>query len=671
VSYIKRVLGLASLQRFSRKVLLGYLACIAAIVASIRPILSSHWSGDDWPNSQAPYWNTFRYGENSLDRTISSVLNSIEGWMYGQGRFFPLASLEGTFLFNYFSDLESYKRIQFGMLFLVLIVAIWFVYVLCRSHYLAIVFGLLLAITVQFRRDFDPHLGFSLLVPSMTLKLLLSSILYYFAVTTRRLLRFLVFCIAGSVLYFAAMSTYEHAFVLLGVPVATMLAGYRRERNIRQTLAALASLTIAWLIYFWIVFVYLRGRVESVIPRYELQVNEKSIWIFVSQLVAPLPLTVFKGVLDLRNNHDWVIAFVTGLCLLLVLMRVLALRDRSDLESVLGHRRTSFRWEAIVVGVCLWVLPGLLLAIRPLSNEGSRFTTLQPQLTYLHIFISQIGIAVLLALFFISGLQRERPSSSRWPKTVFAIIYAAVLVMTVSHNYTVARDTRNRELQYESWFALHRDGYLFEEMHDGDGVITQTNNFAYETNPANFYVQSGIRLSGMFYPPYMFSESELTCAKAGDCKWPDLRQRIAGQLVNGLVADSQDKYDKLRSGAQPLTQGDWIFQSLQPEKLASSKLWIFDLYPVTAETFIAFSSPLASDQFEIEPRGLRYVQLSLIAIDGKSQQLKPSLAGICLVEVTEEARVVGPSRYPLSMTVWKFPDDVRRLSYFDLGWGTC
>jgi len=41
------------------------------------------------------------------------------------------------------------------------------------------------------------------------------------------------------------------------------------------------------------------------------------------------------------------------------------------------------------------------------------------------------------------------------------------------------------------------------------------------------------------------------------------------------------------------------------------------------------------------------------------------------VEVTEEARVVGPSRYPLSMTVWKFPDDVRRLSYFDLGWGTC
>jgi len=591
--------------------------------------------------------------------------------MYGQGRFFPLASLEATFLFTYFSDLQTYKRIQFGATFLVLIVAVWFVFVLCRSHYIAIVFGLLLAVTVQFRRDFDPHLGFSLLVPSMTLKLLMSSILYYFAVTTHRLLRCLVFCLAGSVLYFAAMSTYEHAFVLLGVPMVTMLAGYRRRRNVRQIIVALASLTISWLIYFWIVFAYLRSRVEGLIPRYELQGNEKSIWIFVSQLAAPLPLAVFNAALDLRNNPDWVIALVTGVCLLLVLTRLLILRNRTVLKSVVEHQETSIKWEAVVVGLCLWALPGLLLAIRPLSFEGSRFTTFQPQFTYLHIFISQIGMAILLALIFSKLFQRVSLSNSRRPKTVFVVIYATVLVVTVSHNYAVARDTRNRELNYESWLALHRDGYLFEEMNDGDGVITQTNNFAYETNPANFYVQSGIRLSGMFFPPYMFSESEQACAKAGECKWPDLRQRIAGQLVNGLVADSKDKYDKLRKGAQPLTQGDWVFQSLQPEKLASSRLWVFDLYPVSAETFIAFSSPLASDQLEIEPRGLRYVQLARIATGGESQQLKPSLAGICLVEIIEEAKVVGPRSYPLSMTMWKFPDNIRKLSYFDLGWGTC
>jgi hypothetical protein len=650
---------------------LGYFAAVVALFASTRPVLSSHWWGDDWPNSQSPYWNVYRYGENSLDRIISSALNAIEGWMYGQGRFFPLAGLEGTLLFNYFSDLESYKQIQFGLMLLVLIVAVWFVYVLSRSHRLAIIFGLVLAVTVQFRRDFDPHLGFSLLVPSMTLKLLLSSILFYFAVTTRQFVRCLACCILGSVLYFAAMSTYEHAFVLLGVPMATMLAGYRLERNIRQTVVALASLMIAWLFYFWIVFVYLRGQVESVIPRYQLQANEKSVWIFVSQLVAPLPLSVFKGALDLRNNPDWVIAFVTGVFLFLILIRVSILRDRSDSNVIAKHRQISFNWEVGVVGLCLLVLPGLLLALRPLSYEGSRFTTLQPQLTYLHIFISQIGMAILLALIFNKVLNRETPKNICRPRTVFAIIYVTVLILTSSHNYAVARDTRNRELHFESWHALHRDRYLFEEMRDGDGVITQTNNFAYETNPANFYVQSGIRLSGMFYPPYMFSETELTCAKAGECEWPDLRQRIAGQLANGLVADSEEKYEKLRRGAQPLDKGDWIFQSLQPEKLASSRLWIFDLYPVTAETFIAFSSPLVSDQLEIEPRGLRYVQLARIVTDGKIQRLKPSLAGVCLVEVIEEAKVVGPSRYPLSMTVWKFPDNIRRLSYFDLGWGAC
>jgi len=189
------------------KLSVAYGMCCLVLAAVLRPITDSHWLGDDWPNSQQPHWDAWRYGDTSFSRIMSSTWASIEGWMFGQGRLYVFSRLEANLLFYYFPDLNQYKLIQFVGTLLALLVAALFIYLLSRSHRLTMIFILMMAITIQFRRDFDPHLAFSLLVPSMTLKLLLCSIAFYFvARLDLRSARWALSAFA-SLTYFAAMST--------------------------------------------------------------------------------------------------------------------------------------------------------------------------------------------------------------------------------------------------------------------------------------------------------------------------------------------------------------------------------------------------------------------------------------------------------------------------------
>jgi len=193
--------------------------------------------------------------------------------MFDQGRLYVFSRLEANLLFYYLPDLHLYKLTQFLGTLLTLLIAAWFVYLLSQSHRLTMIFILMMAITVQFRRDFDPHLAFSLLVPSMTLKLLLCSITFYFA--ARSDLQFVRWALSvlASLLYFAAMSTYEHAFALVAVPIVAVILGQRQGLGAGRLRLPMLSLLLTWLTYLWIVFFFLRARAEGVIPRYQLQVE--------------------------------------------------------------------------------------------------------------------------------------------------------------------------------------------------------------------------------------------------------------------------------------------------------------------------------------------------------------------------------------------------------------
>lgn len=651
---------------------MAYGVCSLALVAVLRPILNSHWLGDDWPNSQQPYWDSWRYGDTSFSRIIESTWNSIQGWMFDQGRLYIFSRLEANLLFYYFPNLQQYKLIQFLGTLVTLLVAAWLVYLLSQSHLLTTTFILMMAITIQFRRDFDPHLAFSLLVPSMTLKLMLSAVLYYFAAKSNMQVSRIALSALASLIYFAAMSTYEHAFVLIAVPAIATVVGHRQGTRSRSFVLPLMSLLISWFVYLWIVFFFLRARAEGVIPRYQLQVEFKSLLIFVSQLFAPFPLVVFNLDSDLIGNTQIILALLASCACLFALGHIFYSKGRKDLVSSSGGTTTP-TFALMLIGLTLLVIPGVLLAIRPLSYEASRFESIEPRFTYLHIFVSQIGMALILALALRFVLERAESLRRGRLIPLGILFYAVVLTLTICHNYAVAKETRNRELNYESWSALHKSGYLFENMKTGDGAISKSHNFAYETNPANFYSQSGIRLTGIYYfvPGYLYSDSEIMCWEERRCQLPNLRTRIATQLSNSIVTDSEDKYEKLRSGYGPLEFGDWVQQSLKPDRIKSSKLWIFDLYPVTGSTFVAFTAPLYSDQLDVDLAELRFVQLTKLVSGVPQETLKPSLAGICLTEVPGLSEIVGTANYPLRMTVWKVSNERAIRSYSELGFGTC
>lgn len=655
------------------KLLSAYGTCCLILIAVLRPITDSHWLGDDWPNSQQPHWDAWRYGDTSFRRIIISTWNSIQGWMFDQGRLYVFSRLEANLLFYYLPDLHLYKLTQLLGNLLTLLIAAWFVYLLGQSHRITMMFILIMAITVQFRRDFDPHLAFSLLVPSMMLKLLLSSVAFYFAARSNQRLIRVALSILASLTYFASMSTYEHAFALVAVPAIAIIVGNSHGLKAKRPRFILLSLLLTWLAYLWIVFFFLRARAEGVIPRYELQVEYKSLLIFVSQLFAPVPLMVFDLKSDLIGNEKFAVAVLSSVACLFLFGQARRLRAWEEAGSWPSSLKTISTLGLWSLGLVLLIVPGVLLAIRPLSFEASRFTGIQPRFTYLHIFISQLGAALIIALAVGLFLERSRLLARDRLIQIGMFCYTVILMLTVSHNYAVAKETRNRELNYESWNALHKDGYLFKKMESGDGAISQTVNFAYETNPGNFYSRSGIRLTGIYYfvPGYLYSESEIQCWGEQKCLLPDLRSRITTQLSNSIVTDSENKFEKLRSGYGPAEAGDWVQQSLRPDRVMSSKLWIFDLYPVSGSTFVAFTVPLHSDQLEVDLAELRFVQLVRLSSDGPQESLKPSLAGVCLTEVPKSQRIAGTADFPLIMTFWKFPSGSGVRSYSELGYGTC
>ena len=459
----------------------------------------------------------------------------------------------------------------------------------------------------------------------------------------------------------------------MAVPAIAIIVGKSHGHGAKRIRLPLVSLLLTWLVYLWIVFFFLRARAVGIVPRYELQVEYKSLLVFVSQLLAPIPLMVFDLKADLIGNERLAIVLLFSAACLVGINQVRRSRPWQEYASAPSSAKTISTLGLWTMGLVLLIVPGVLLAIRPLSFEASRFTGIQPQFTYLHIFISQLGAALILALAAGWVVERFRPLIRDWLIQIGMIGYALILMLTMSHNYAVAMETRNRELNYESWNALHKDGYLFENMRSGDGAISRTHNFAYETNPGNFYSRSGIRLTGIYYfvPGYLYSESEIQCWEEEICKLPDLRSRVTTQLSNFLVSDSQDTYEKLKSGYGTAEAGDWVQQSLRPDRIMSSKLWIFDLYPVSGSTFVAFTVPVYSDQLEIDLAKLRFVQLVRLDAAGPQEIIRPSLAGTCLTEVRGSTRTAGTADYSLVMTSWQFPSGSGIRSYSELAFGTC
>ena len=389
----------------SSKLVQVYFGFITIWAVNVSVIFRSSWAGDDWPISQTPYWIQWRYGALTNWNIWTEALFWNDQWMKGAGRFYPLTWIESRFVFSYLRELWQYKLYQVAMLFFAGILLIVVCYLFTRSHLFTVMVLLSLSLTIQFRRDFDPHLAFAVMLPSLLIKIFLALIALYYASKTKKLMVGVFLGIISGILYFAAMSTYEFSFLLFPLFVIAYLFGISIDtvRHERKSfyLSWLVSLRflpviISWLSYGYYVFGYLRPRASAISGSYVLGISWSSIEVFISQAFMGLPL------ISLRNMDLSFSAFSLTIGFVLIYICRMSfkslLRDKNGLESFI-NKEDSQNWQhkrntilLLFFAFSMILSPGFMMALQP-----TWWNRADIQHTYLGVMITEFGTAILIA----------------------------------------------------------------------------------------------------------------------------------------------------------------------------------------------------------------------------------------------------------------------------------
>jgi hypothetical protein len=393
---------------------------VAIWIISVSPILRSSWSGDDWPNSQTPYWLTWRYGRADFANTIQEALYWNRAWMFGQGRFYPFSWIESRIQFVYLRNLEEYKVFQFTTMVACGLLFIYLVYLLSRSQPLAIATLAFLAITIQFRRDFDPHLAFASMVPLMLMKVFLSCILAYRVSSTDKKLNRILTSIGSSLFFFMAMSTYEFAFVLFPIVLISFVSGFDHYNNwsSRLTLGRLIDrlftklfdknfrlIFFAWISYGFLVFGILRNVAKDISGAYVLGISTSSIKVFITQITSGMPLISFNMsdfTPDVDRKSLSLLAFLFVSILILVSQDFRNLRTGKALERLnifdLGRKSQYL----LLFSIILVITPGMIMSFQQTWWDLAGF-----QKSYLGVMITEFGTALLFSLLILNALKSK------------------------------------------------------------------------------------------------------------------------------------------------------------------------------------------------------------------------------------------------------------------------
>jgi hypothetical protein len=294
-----------------------------------------------------------------------------------------------------------------GIIFAILILR------LSKSHHLAITTLFALSLTTQFRAGFDPHLAFSSMVASMLIKVFLASIIINYVATNDKKIKSLKLSYLSAGLYFAAMSTYEFAFLLFPLLLISYKIGIERSNTVENnfklgkwlddTLMKLFArnfrpIFYSWLIYGLLVFGILRNIARDISGAYVLGLSIKSISVFSSQIPTGLPLIKFSGIYFEKLFNNYMSVFVLAILISLIYVsRKKVLYFKVD--------RTKYgisRIPLLLVSILLICTPGAILSLQvDWWNRASVSNT------YLGVMITEFGTALLLAIFFEKFLFRN------------------------------------------------------------------------------------------------------------------------------------------------------------------------------------------------------------------------------------------------------------------------
>jgi hypothetical protein len=405
-------LKVKAIQALSKSLVRVYLSVLFLWIFTTSKVMNSTWAGDDWPNSQTPYWVQWRFGEISFKNVWHEAMYWNNEWMNGQGRFYPLQWIESRFVFSYFRELWQYKFVEMIILLISGLLLAYLVYLISESHEVTVIFLLLLSVTIQFRRDFDPHLSYAFLVPSLLVKVFLSAIILFYAIKINSKRIKFCFSLLAGVIYFGAMSTYEYAFLLFPVLGITLLSsihkkfksfntekslGFQIKKYIKEAWVFIPTF-IAWVGYSILVFGILRRNATAISGNYVLGVSWDSVPVFFKQIFLPLPLNNFSPNLDLsyleKPENLFLLLSVTFVLFVFFYRSFsqsfyLSPTSKKDKQVNVKQESTFFGYS---IGFFMLLSVGFMLSLQP-----AWWGVADTRHGYLGVLIQEYGFTIILS----------------------------------------------------------------------------------------------------------------------------------------------------------------------------------------------------------------------------------------------------------------------------------
>jgi len=638
------------------------------IILSIQFLFNSR-VGDDWPNSNTPSYIAWRYGKITLTTLWNEMSYWIAAWANGQGRFFPMAVIQTQLVFTFFRTQTS-VRIFYAAVFIIFAL-IWVSLIrrISKNPFTASYFLIVLSFTIQFRRDFEPHIGFAQLLiwSSIWLALSAHSLITALEASSNKSKAF--YSSLAGILFFMSVCQYELTFLMLPIfPLIAMLnlrlrgqANLRDLPTIRHIFRFLFPILAAAFAYAAIVFGYLRPKANpdgAYVTGFDLMNSSR---VFGIQFIAAFPAMGHKFSETFKLPTDFTYVILVALatfCFYLVLRQLIRLKQASKIEEHLDRQASQFKHTLLfLLGLYFICVPSLMISLQPAWWSRLHFGS-----TYLGVLFGELGIAIVVASLLTSVDERKMwhlmPTKKKkmkdiYKKSTFATsaIFRTVVIFlvftTLLSNFRMIEGTKNRDNLSVSWAALTDEKTFFQELNDRDFLFSTTFNDAYEINVANIYERTGIRLGQVFYPPFVWPDY-LECQDYALCKLNNVREKSATTLVN---------YARGTSGITKLTkekgfEGDWPSILSKPGALQDSSFWYFNIFMITETTALAYLVPMDDDSENALSTPSKAIVYTMIVKE--APVIIPAFMGICLKQSgqsKEESKLFGG----VKILKWELP----------------
>lgn len=549
VSVIKAVLRIYN-KNFPKR----NFGAIAVFVLVNWGVWNGGYAADDGPNSLVPYWTKYLNGSSGFQSWIEQTELWTNGWIKGQGRFFPTAVAVSRGAFILITSLQIYKVAQLiSMIILVILIAL----MISRKLKNPTLFAssiLLSTVLVQVRHDFDPYFAFSFLLPLTMIFLLLISLAVDSLEWSRRS-KNLSNLLLLLVLSFLCFTTYEYSLVLS--PILLLLAFDSSRTLPKDKLKSLFVVGLVAVTLVLLTFLIFRPRRENRLPSYEFAFNFiPFLRAFLSQLLAPLPFSQqLFGTLNVTMPHRPLL-FI-GLVLTLFITVPFKVENFS---------RPAAKLPLLFSGIYLWAVPAALVA---LTQRWQVDNALSFGKSYLPVLFQIVGVSFIFFSLYAflkeslgvssNGKNVGKKKKSTTPPKVkisnfdrisLSILVTIPLYLVGQANFQQFGDGKTQSARLEMIQIAAKSGWL-QGIPDGARIVSWDMNDATPINKAVFSIESGIDLS-MFNHPQDFLTME--CVNDSNCN-PLQRFLELSQTQNRLIEGERKVIQKKSS----FYEGDVLF----------------------------------------------------------------------------------------------------------------